>query len=57
MQQWGVTPVPGLSGGVDANRYFGSLDQLRALAIGGMPLVPPEPPPDPFRHSYLGGDS
>lgn len=44
MQQYGLTPVPGVSGGVDANRFFGSLDQLRALAIGGAPAPAPPPP-------------
>ncbi len=35
MQQYGLTSVPGIGGSVDANRFFGSLGELRALAIGG----------------------
>jgi lysozyme len=35
MQQWGLTSVPGISGGVDANRFFGTLPQLEALTVGG----------------------
>jgi GH25 family lysozyme M1 (1,4-beta-N-acetylmuramidase) len=35
MQQYGLTGVPGISGDVDANRFFGSLDQLRRLTVGG----------------------
>lgn len=42
MQQYGLTSVPGLSGQVDANRFFGTIDDLRRLTVGGgeddMPL-------------------
>lgn len=59
MQQYGVRSVPGIEGNVDANRFFGDLDQLRALAGagshsgGGPPVNPPPawdgsyPMPDP----------
>lgn len=45
MQQWGLTSVPGIAGQVDANRFPGSLDELRALTVGGghMALDPNDP--------------
>jgi GH25 family lysozyme M1 (1,4-beta-N-acetylmuramidase) len=47
MQQYGLTSVPGIAGSVDANRFFGSLAQLRALTIGAgsTPNVTPGDPP------------
>jgi GH25 family lysozyme M1 (1,4-beta-N-acetylmuramidase) len=35
MQQYGLTSVPGVPGSVDANRFFGSQADLRALTVGG----------------------
>lgn len=35
MQQYGLGAVPGLGGQVDVNRFFGSLSELQALAVGG----------------------
>lgn len=43
MQQYGLTTVPGITGQVDANRFFGSVDQLRALTVGGARPAPPPP--------------
>lgn len=41
-QQYGGVDVPGLGGGVDANRFFGDLSQLKALTVGGDSLTPEE---------------
>ncbi len=41
MQQYGLRSVPGIGGMVDANRFFGSLADLRALTVGGS-VAPPE---------------
>jgi hypothetical protein len=34
IQQYGLTSVPGLVGQVDANRFFGTIADLRALTVG-----------------------
>lgn len=35
IQQYGLTSVPGITGSVDANRFFGTTAQLKALTVGG----------------------
>jgi len=47
MQQWGLTTVPGIGGMVDANRFFGTIADLRALTVGGS--VAPAPSTTPIR--------
>lgn len=46
MQQYGLVSVPGIQGGVDGDRFFGTIDQLKALTVGGgidMALDPNDP--------------
>jgi len=55
MQQYGLTTVPGIAGQVDANRFFGSVAQLRALTVGA-PAPDPTPPPAPTQEDPDMGD-
>jgi GH25 family lysozyme M1 (1,4-beta-N-acetylmuramidase) len=52
MQQYGLTSVPGISGSVDANRFFGSLANLKALTVGGGAA---EPRGGPMFHPTIAG--
>lgn len=44
--QW-VQPIPGVSGDVSSDKFFGTLEQLWALAHVSVPEPDPEPIPDP----------
>jgi lysozyme len=44
MQQYGTRPVAGISGAVDADRFFGDAGQLAALTVGGQMTLDPNDP-------------
>jgi GH25 family lysozyme M1 (1,4-beta-N-acetylmuramidase) len=39
IQQYGMASVPGIVGPVDVNRFFGDLEALQRLSVGGPPVV------------------
>lgn len=51
MQQWGTEPVPGISGAVDADVFFGDISTFKkygySVPTPPPPPTPPTPPPTP----------
>lgn len=52
-QQYGLRAVAGIGGQVDADRFFGSRDQLQALTLGGIPAGPSRGGEDPMTQGQL----
>jgi hypothetical protein len=55
MQQYGLTAVPGISGQVDANRFFGTRQQLERLTVGGIVVTARPPGEHAMWHPTVAG--